>query len=495
MSKSVNLPRTIENIIIFALFGGLFVYLILRALYVEMTIDESATALCALDLSYETLYKLAGITPGNHLLNTVLIKFLINLFGTHPFVVRLPNLLAFVIFSWFTYRSVKIITADSFIRITAFTLLCLNPYVLDWFTIARGYGLSFGFMMASVYFLLKYDHTGKAIYIHGIFISAILCVLSSFVMVIYYLTLLMCLCYGAFRNILRNDYSKMWRLVAIIILYSVLLILLVGQPVYNLKLTNQFYWGGYTGFWQDTVLSLFRHLIYRGWYLEEDYPAGIFVAIMSIIAVITIALSVIKDKKLPSSLYYALVLLIIPSVISIVQHEVTKTPYLIQRTGLFLYLLSLVSLVLFSGYLVKYWVSKVFIKVLFGFLVVVAGVHALKTLNIRETMDWPENVSTVRALSSFDRYIKDNKLETPVVLRISNVNIYCFDFYNRRSVNPWAMSFSCREILDSAGYYYTQDEKIFSDNKEKIRIIQYFPESGYALIKVRKPEAQVNYGQ
>ena len=81
----------------------LFVFLLFRLFSIPLYVDEVTT------IKYYV--KPVGLTPfgdymraNNHLVNTILAKFTSFIFGDSLFGFRLPNLLSFIIFSFYTYK-------------------------------------------------------------------------------------------------------------------------------------------------------------------------------------------------------------------------------------------------------------------------------------------------------------------------------------------------------------------------------------------------------
>src|SRR5688500_15289784 len=101
----------------------------------------------------------------NHFLNTVLTKLGYLVFGGGEIALRLPNLAAYAMFMVFAAMILQRFTRP-WIALPGFALLNLNPYVLDFFTMSRGYGLSLGLVMGAIYFLLT-ARPSRAIFFGG----------------------------------------------------------------------------------------------------------------------------------------------------------------------------------------------------------------------------------------------------------------------------------------------------------------------------------------
>lgn len=149
MRPSAKIRGVSTTAVIAALSSVFISYEVARALGVSITIDEAVTFLIYIKSGLLSLFNFNE--ANNHFLNTLLAKIFSTIGGNHDFVLRLPNLLGYVIYLAFAWLLLK-----RFIRgtmgVLGFVLLNTNPYVLDFFSLCRGYGLSLGFLMASLYF-------------------------------------------------------------------------------------------------------------------------------------------------------------------------------------------------------------------------------------------------------------------------------------------------------------------------------------------------------
>ena len=72
------------------------------------------------------------------------------LFGDSELALRLPNLLAHALFLYASAR-IALRATTGVVALAAFLLLNAHPYLLDFFPLARGYGLACGWMMLSLW--------------------------------------------------------------------------------------------------------------------------------------------------------------------------------------------------------------------------------------------------------------------------------------------------------------------------------------------------------
>ena len=132
-------------------------FVLARAVHVPLTYDEAATYLRYIaphtfpefDAGRLAVFNFEVAT--NHFLSTILAKLSTLLAGSSELALRAPALLGYVLYLWFSARILKQLTTGA-IAVGGLLLLNLNPYLLDFFALSRGYGLSIGLMMAALHF-------------------------------------------------------------------------------------------------------------------------------------------------------------------------------------------------------------------------------------------------------------------------------------------------------------------------------------------------------
>jgi hypothetical protein len=132
-----------------------------RAIRVPFTYDEAASYIRYIDTSASSVFDTNLLSvfnfevATNHFLNTVLTKVSYIIAGRSEFSLRLPNLLGYAFYLGFASFILRRLS-NSLIALCGFLLLNLNPYLLDFFALSRGYGLSLGLMIGSLFFLLRF---------------------------------------------------------------------------------------------------------------------------------------------------------------------------------------------------------------------------------------------------------------------------------------------------------------------------------------------------
>ena len=236
-----------------------FAYVLIRSILVSVTFDEAWTLHDFVTQSYYNIFTFTPCDANNHILNTISIKTLYYIFPNTLFVARIPNLLAFLLFIYFSFQICKTFLSKK-IGIACFALLLLNPFVLDFFSQARGYGLAIAFQMGSIYFLMKYLIEANNKEIIKMMLFSFLSVLSVFSMINFYLAQICILLLATLIN--RQKYS-----LKMILLYGVtssfLLGILIMGPILKLFERHSFYHGGRVSFYADTLTSLTQYSLYQ----------------------------------------------------------------------------------------------------------------------------------------------------------------------------------------------------------------------------------------
>lgn len=127
----------------------LLAYATTRAITVSITWDESWTYTNYIlkNVFYQQAYDKMG--GNHHLLNVWLMWICHKLFGDGVLSLRLPSLIAHAVYLYASGR-MALKARSGLLAVAVFLLLNLHPYLLDFFSLARGYGLGCGWMMLSL---------------------------------------------------------------------------------------------------------------------------------------------------------------------------------------------------------------------------------------------------------------------------------------------------------------------------------------------------------
>jgi hypothetical protein len=105
--SSKDQPDKVTNLILIISGLLLFSYTVARAYFVSFTFDESTSYLEYVRKGIIIPTHFNGGDANNHLINTWLMEFFSWLLGTSDFVLRLPNLLAHIVYLIYSAKLVK----------------------------------------------------------------------------------------------------------------------------------------------------------------------------------------------------------------------------------------------------------------------------------------------------------------------------------------------------------------------------------------------------
>jgi hypothetical protein len=131
----------------------LFIYLVLRAIFVPMAHDEIATFHYYVQTA-DYLPFMAHWDMNNHVVNSALTSLFYPVFGASAFGLRLANLLMFPLFCIYLWKTANLIPGKTVRRIFIITLLFSHGF-LEFFSLSRGYGMSMAFLMPVLYYTLR----------------------------------------------------------------------------------------------------------------------------------------------------------------------------------------------------------------------------------------------------------------------------------------------------------------------------------------------------
>jgi hypothetical protein len=146
-----------ENLVFLLLAAASFTYIVLRAILIPAYHDEINTFFLYVQTGdFQPFYTAAN--TNNHVLNTLFAHLSFLVFGDNIFVLRLANVLSYLIYLFYIWKIAKTFTSRS-LALAFFIAMISSLYVISFFSLARGYGMSMAFLIASVYYLIEYHLT------------------------------------------------------------------------------------------------------------------------------------------------------------------------------------------------------------------------------------------------------------------------------------------------------------------------------------------------
>lgn len=159
-----------------------FAYVAVRAALVPLTHDEAATFQTYV-LTGRYLPYLAHWDAGNHLLITAIGRGCYLLFGAAPLSLRAFNVLCFALYAWYAWRTTRLFE-DGLIRMATAAALLLCPFLLDFFSLFRGYGASLAFLLIAAFHGLRWSEMPRLADLVLLFIALLLAGMASLTLLI-----------------------------------------------------------------------------------------------------------------------------------------------------------------------------------------------------------------------------------------------------------------------------------------------------------------------
>lgn len=410
---------------------SLLIYTTLRAYYIGLTCDEASTYLSHTPRNLWMCFfsDTCWSDANNHWLNTLLMQKSINLFGVSELSLRLPNLLGHLLYLIASFFLVKKNSTNFWVALAGFCILNFNPFLLEFFALARGYGLGVGCMMMSITFFFFYlkilpsEKSGKkAKWLTGSFVMAIMAVLSNFIFLNYFTALIGVLILDSLHQFYNNKNTKFnFKLLGIPFLSILFLFFILKKPIQILRSKGEFGFG--TNSLYDTFQQLILDSVMAQGYLYP-YTSIVFIVVSLLFLAISIGVGFfifIKNKEIQtgtsfSKIYFASVLLLIIFLAElIVQYHWLGVQYLVDRKAVVL--IPLVSLPI---YFLLEKINRSSFKRLGTVLAILFSIffinHFERTSNLKKSMEWIYDAHTKQMM----QYAKDKNLSEEKI----NIGVY-----------------------------------------------------------------------
>jgi hypothetical protein len=445
-----------------------FAYVATRAANLCITMDEAATYNDHVTGSWLDiiLFRTDGLPDNNHVLHTLLCKISVMLSGLSELTLRIPSLFGCLFYLLGINICLRRIFSGWKIVI-GFLAVGMNPYVLDYLGLARGYGLGLGFSMLGLAAMLSsFTQTAGKVNVLSAQAAIVLFGLAtlsnlSYLLVLFAAMLLLgtFLAYSAiFDRRIPESSSSAWPILLLkIILPAVPFLAYLALPIGLIRKMKLFGEGGQDGFWSDTVAGLLQGTAYASPRLWQNIDSMIAWVVVSSLFV-PLALVVLRrtDERRFFALFVFAGMTFSISLLSIAQHYMLNVAYLQGRRGIFLIPFFLLTVLAFAEPPRQSARWYVIAAMVFGLLVPsVLAVHDVASMNLRTINDWNNYEGTRPAMLAIRDAIGTQKPERPRKMLVNYDFQGSIAFY-RSMLGMESILLPIRdERLDgSADYYY-----------------------------------------
>ena len=376
----------------------LWIYIILRASFVPITHDEAYSFLLI-----KTNYIKAMVgTANTHWLNSLGMKFGSIFLGDKPWQLRLFSVLAWLLYGWSAIRiSDKI--KNPVVSLAFFVALVANPFLLDFFSLARGYGLACAFISASLWKTIKVvdRQDWQSDDWLPCSLLAALAVFSNYTSFYFFIGLIGS--YAAFV-LLQKKWQVLWPPKP-----SKWYVLVIGTSI--VTITNLLFIKYYTGdleFGGERLMpSLFGSLVSGSLYLPTANSLTYFLTyLVAALVFSTVGYAVFsyrKTKKITSFTFISFIVVVI-FLSNVFFHLIFHNPYLYSRTTLILYP-CLITLLFYFFNEIKVPVLFTYVGKIASFVfIVVLCLHFFRCYNYQYCYEWKFQAESKKC---FDVLVKE----------------------------------------------------------------------------------------
>lgn len=385
-----------------------FVFLVLRAIYVPLVHDELATFFYYIQpFEYNPL---TGANPdaNNHILNSILGAISHNLFGYSSLSIRLPNLLSFIFYAFFVFKigsSLK----NEIVSWTYYIAMLGVIYFIQFFALSRGYGMSMAFLMGSIYYTLSlYEKPSfKTSFFNSLFLIFALFANMALLPLVLLLFLIQIL---LIWKKIKFDYK--------IISLALISLGFIGLAiVISLKMKEEgsLYYGDLDGYWEVTVKSQLLMLFENsGKYLQMTLG----VLLLGVVFLYGVLFSKEKKEFFIKKENLFIILLVGVVMGTFLMAQILKVNYPEDRVGLYLYPL-LLGVICFGVDRIKTKWSYILLLPLFAM-----PFHFVTALNFDKVSVWKGDNIPDRFYEEIVSHKTGTKYPTTVGGSIQRIFVY-----------------------------------------------------------------------
>lgn len=448
--NAVRLP-----VLLAVLATALWCFVFAKAQLSSITHDEASTYFHHKDSEFFTcLYSPdCWKSANNHLLNTLFWQQTIRWLGPNEMGMRLPNVLAYLLYLGSGIFLVLRLTSRILPGLAAFALLNFNPFLLDFFSLARGYGLCAAFVLGALALWYRFWEEKRLLLLVGVLAALYAAVLSNFVALNVFVSIA-----GATAVLVwREESAFRWRVWWMIGAASVLLGLILHRPVLFLRKGGEFQYG--SGSFAESLESLIKNPLYGNAYLGDSTSVVVSMIALAVFVAVSVMAFRRWRKGMGGANHFLNAVCLafgLSVLVMVAQHYLLGSVYLVNRT--ITPLMPLMSTIFAVGLLLSERYRAVTIAS--AIVVFLLSWNLVRAGNIRYFREWwyDENTKSVML------YLNDmgQARQEPVTVGVSWLFFPAGEFYRTTLPLPFVAPLENRsDINPDAGvdYYYLEESQ------------------------------------
>ena len=330
---------------LFHLVAATFVWMFVwrHACVMDIVYDEA----CSFRLLKMGVYRALPGVANTHWLNSFFMRLTMT-FNESVICLRLHSIIAFPFFAHGIYRLAMHIKNGG-AQLAFYCLAVFNPYVLDFFSVARGYGMAITFQTWTLLFLIKAVQTDFN-YRQWLYV-VILSTLTLGANLSYQYTVMAItggyLLYNGITDSLFSWYTNKQKR-RITWLFVLLLFLATVDLLFIKYYGKDLEFGGREDFLQSVFSSFWEYSLYNASYISLSVWLGWSTLVLIIAASIYFIIKTIQQKKAGVGMIAAFITGSI-FILGIIFHLIFNTPFITARTSLQWYVPGLFTIFLAVG--------------------------------------------------------------------------------------------------------------------------------------------------
>ncbi|HNG88793.1 MAG TPA: hypothetical protein PK858_01265 [Saprospiraceae bacterium] len=438
-----------REILYFWALGAVYLaYVTARAWLLPMTHDEVSTCLNHVPrLAYDIVHYQREAVPNNHVLNTLAVKIMAGIFGMGHFVARLPALIGAVLYVLASVRIAHRISLSAAVRWFTLLLLLGNPYVTEFMSLCRGYGMAAGLMLLAIERGWTYLANGHKPTLTWAMVLGLLAVEANFTLLNFYLPFALLLAWAVAQR--SEGMRDFWQRARPVWKVSLILALLCLPPMFKMRADGELKFWGDSGFFKETAVELMRSSTHGLPLLGEQTKfilAGMAAAFS--VGAWAVAMARLRRGRWQLAQHpreWAALVFFGAFAVNMLQFLLLHIPFLNARTAVFFYplfalLLGSAGAWLWANYGQRAWAYL-------APVLLFALINNVRCLNLRESFEWWYDAYTFRVIE----YLRDlqAKENHPVAFGLDASPVLLNSYLFHTEFN----TFGCKEVIDFVGWH------------------------------------------
>lgn len=424
-TRRLSAPDVVAGIVSVAIIA----YVAVRAATLAITIDEALTWTWHATGTWQdiVLLRTPGEPDNNHVLLTLFAKLAVACFGLSEFTLRLPTLLGLAMFLG-GINAVLRRTVPGWVQVLGVCALGLNPYLVDYFSIARGYGLGVGLATAGLGALLAaMADAPRSVRPVATRVAFLLFTLAALANLTFVLVLVAAAVVLWTPFLIRGRARVAWRALWpssggawVVVVGTALLQGYLLRPLLVVRRAGLFTAGGSHGFWSDTAGSLVEGTIHGShWPDETRVLLYAWIAITLVLTPVVLWSLRLCQRRVFAAVAILFAMTLLVAIGSVLQHALFGVAYLEGRRGLSLIVLFMLTAFALAG--VPRTAPRALRAAAFAAGVAVPAllaVRGLLALNMEFVRDWKMDAAGREMMVATKAWIDARPRDAPVRLRV-----------------------------------------------------------------------------